>query len=384
VRCNSSARGFYARDASGRLVNPVGGEASAVDRPRVPLAFLPFLDELYALPFPHPDDESVGPGPAAKKVWECVAFGDFLAAHGDCERAATEYSRATFIALSDSLGAGGPSGTGRQPMWVGHDAPEGDLARFERENELLRWSRLKTAACYYRNDLWAEAVPQFLEVFRVESVTEGGRSLAGVMAAASLFNEGQYEKCRRHIEEWRVIQHAVVGSSGDSTAAPLKGIDGRDIEYAAGTVSALCDMGCGKWDDASRTIETMARADRLSVGAAPDGIGVLSSIAHRGLALPRKNATLASVLSALVPGSGQVYAGRAGDGLRHFILDGLLIYGVSKLARDEEYWGAYLVAGIAIPFYAGNVTGARAAAENFNRRKVAAFLNSELRELEAH
>ena len=55
------------------------------------------------------------------------------------------------------------------------------------------------------------------------------------------------------------------------------------------------------------------------------------------------------------------------DGLRHLVFNGALLYTVAKLAHDRHYPAAYLVAGLELPFYTGNVLGAGASARSFDR-----------------
>jgi hypothetical protein len=71
---------------------------------------------------------------------------------------------------------------------------------------------------------------------------------------------------------------------------------------------------------------------------------------------------------------------RTQEGLRHFLVNGALIYTVVQLVRDSQYPAAYLVAGIATPFYLGNLFGARDAARAFNRSKRVEFVNAALEE----
>ena len=78
----------------------------------------------------------------------------------------------------------------------------------------------------------------------------------------------------------------------------------------------------------------------------------------------------------VLPGLGQIYCGRYMDGARHLVFNGILMYQVYRLIDHENYPGAYLVAGIALPFYVGNVIGAGRSAETFNRTERSGFLIS--------
>ena len=83
-------------------------------------------------------------------------------------------------------------------------------------------------------------------------------------------------------------------------------------------------------------------------------------------AVPRKSPLLAGVLSAVVPGSGQAYAGRYRDGLVALLVNGLFIAGTAVAIDQENYATAAVVGGIGLPFYLGNIYGAANAAGKWN------------------
>ncbi|HOI17779.1 MAG TPA: tetratricopeptide repeat protein [Geobacteraceae bacterium] len=82
--------------------------------------------------------------------------------------------------------------------------------------------------------------------------------------------------------------------------------------------------------------------------------------------LPEKSELLAGILSAILPGSGYVYAGRYGDGLTAFLLNGLFIAGTVAAVHNEWYPAAGLSGGIGLPFYLGNIYGSANAAKRWN------------------
>jgi hypothetical protein len=98
-------------------------------------------------------------------------------------------------------------------------------------------------------------------------------------------------------------------------------------------------------------------------------ISAMASASERGPSLPQRSPGLATTFSALVPGSGQMYSARPADGLRHLIVDGLLIASVVQLVRNDHIPGAILVGGLTLPFYVGNVVGAGRTARQFNGGK---------------
>jgi len=82
--------------------------------------------------------------------------------------------------------------------------------------------------------------------------------------------------------------------------------------------------------------------------------------------LPRKSPLLAGILSAIVPGSGHMYAGHYGDGITALLLNGLFIAGTTVAIQQENYAVAGVVGVIGLPFYIGNIYGAANAATKWN------------------
>jgi tetratricopeptide (TPR) repeat protein len=98
--------------------------------------------------------------------------------------------------------------------------------------------------------------------------------------------------------------------------------------------------------------------------------------------MPRKSPAVAGVMSAVVPGSGYMYAGRYGDGVVALIVNGLFIAGTVAAIHQENYAVAAIVGGIGLPFYVGNIYGSANAATKWNigvrkglREKIAVSLD---------
>lgn len=97
-------------------------------------------------------------------------------------------------------------------------------------------------------------------------------------------------------------------------------------------------------------------------GKVEDAITLLD----RNRELTQKSPVTAGILSALVPGSGQIYAGHYGDGITALFLNGLFIAGTVVAANQENYAVAGVVGVIGLPFYIGNIYGAANAATKYN------------------
>ena len=91
--------------------------------------------------------------------------------------------------------------------------------------------------------------------------------------------------------------------------------------------------------------------------------------------LPHRSSTVAGVLSALVPGSGQVYTGRTTDGLYTFV--GMVVLGSASFyyADQERYEVAIPVGALSLFFYGNGIYQSIQSARVFNVRHEAQFRN---------
>jgi len=84
-----------------------------------------------------------------------------------------------------------------------------------------------------------------------------------------------------------------------------------------------------------------------------------------------KDPTKAAIFSAVIPGSGKIYAGRSIDGVFSFIL----IAGTTYLAyngfQNDRNVKAWLFTGITGIFYIGNIYGSYINARLYNSQKFA-------------
>jgi len=130
-------------------------------------------------------------------------------------------------------------------------------------------------------------------------------------------------------------------------------------------ISALAHLRQGAWSAAEQSLE------RIPPPAAEKGNLVaarISELAARGQHLPRKSSWLAGTMSAVVPGTGKMYAGRTSDGLYSLALIG----GASWLAyrgfRDDGTSSVkgWLFGSVGAVFYVGNIYGSVVAVRLYN------------------
>lgn len=102
--------------------------------------------------------------------------------------------------------------------------------------------------------------------------------------------------------------------------------------------------------------------------------GLESLTSYNGSNISKRSKLLSTLLSSIIPGAGQIYSGRAGDGLYSFLVIGgcgALAYYYYQRREDLKFYTFSIIGGI---FWAGNVYGANLAARDYNRLKEREYL----------
>lgn len=129
--------------------------------------------------------------------------------------------------------------------------------------------------------------------------------------------------------------------------------------YRLGWVRLKAD----KWVDASESFKMVGEDSPLYPSARD-----LAEDSSRGQALPRKDATVAGVLAAIMPGLGHAYCDRYKDGLVALLLNGLFTWAsVEAFNEDLDVLGGILLA-LELGWYSGNIYGALNSAHKYNRK----------------
>jgi putative membrane protein insertion efficiency factor len=316
MRCNASAASEYPRGADGTLRDPVGDES-----PPAGVIWAPAWLRLAPEPDSPPVADSLGPERRAH-LDETVAFARRLEQRGDRANAAVEYQRAGMLA-------------GRV---------EADAWAFD---------RIGAAAARAGDALGAEAAYLTAAMLTQD---EAHRARTVYRAATARFDGGSYSACGRLLADRTLV---AVDSSSDRSA-------GWPSAAHIDALGGLAGMGLGDWD-AARTRFTRALAAPGTDTTTRRRIGTLARFVEQGPRLPHRGSTLAGTMSAVIPGSGQVYAGRTSDGLRHFLFNALMILTTISFARGEHVPAAILTGALELPFYTGNIRGASASAKRHDR-----------------
>ena len=133
-----------------------------------------------------------------------------------------------------------------------------------------------------------------------------------------------------------------------------------------------------KWEQAQSVFLAYFDAIPSAAGAAAE----IDTFFAEALNLPQKSEKAARLLSTLLPGLGQTYAGDWKNGLNALLLNGLLGYVTLDAAIDRDYDDALLsFFFLFYRYYAGNRHRAAEAAQAFNDRENRQHVNRILQAL---
>ena len=104
-----------------------------------------------------------------------------------------------------------------------------------------------------------------------------------------------------------------------------------------------------------------------------EGQQVLSSIAVNRFERSRKSPLLAGFLSAVIPGTGKIYAGRVGEGVSAFLTVGTLgaITGEQWYKHGFKDWRTLVAGSLCAVFYLGNIYGSYMSVSIENDERIA-------------
>jgi putative membrane protein insertion efficiency factor len=349
VRCNGGAKSYHQRGGSGQLVDGVDGQSMPVGPPKVPVWLIP---QPVRPPLPRTGN-SLSPGVTDQRLLEYADFADALVEKGDYERAITEYKRVAFLANSSAVNT---------------------------------WSTLRIGQSYYDEGRWDASASTFISAAENAS-TKTTRNTACFLAAAAHFNAGLYGESTDCLT--RCVSANPVGdeaseetSAGQSTSNASTGVSGAGSECSETVhlyfLEGLNSFASGEWTRSAGQFNELAAS--CPGWEFRNRAYYLAAKCEDGSDLPMKHPNLAAVMSAVIPGSGQMYSGRVYDGFRHLVFNGLLIYSVYQLFKNDYYAGGYLLAGFTLPFYVGNIVGAKRASKQRNATTRTRFVSQSIAE----
>ena len=151
-----------------------------------------------------------------------------------------------------------------------------------------------------------------------------------------------------------------------------------DTNGQAACYLGLLDLESRNWRKASQDFSEIAQDHpQTLVGQIASDV---SRYALQASNLPQKNPHLAAILSAFLPGSGQIYAKHYHDGLQALGFLGAFAfssYAIYKFNRNEKnsHLTTYFAISITGLFHLGNIYGAKRTAQYFNLRQRNRFLD---------
>lgn len=96
----------------------------------------------------------------------------------------------------------------------------------------------------------------------------------------------------------------------------------------------------------------------------------LAEITGQGMALKKKSPVLACLLSAVIPGSGKVYAGKWKDGVISLLMTSSAAFiSVKAFNKNPESIYPWIMGTMAVVYYSGNIYGSSQAALKYNKYK---------------
>jgi TolA-binding protein/TM2 domain-containing membrane protein YozV len=241
-----------------------------------------------------------------------LKLAEAFMAEGEYYRAVTEYKRFLFLFP---------------------DAEKADYARF------------RVGLAHYRGGEYETAAQTFATV-RETHGTIGYAADSGYFEGLSLWKLGRFDRAGTAFD-------GVVATDPASEYAPLALLGKSLVSFDAKNIP-----GCRS--ELVRFLSSYPEDSRA------DNVRETIALLDKNQPLPRKSPVLAGVMSAVVPGSGYLYAGRTGDGITALIVNGLFIAGTVVAIHQENYAVAAIVGGIGLPFYVGNIYGSANAATKWN------------------
>jgi tetratricopeptide (TPR) repeat protein len=247
-----------------------------------------------------------------------LSFADYLFEREDYYRAITEYERVIF---------------------------------FYPDHPLAKTARFQIANSYFKGNKLEQAIERFRALANKYSNEEIGRK------SLLMLGEANYRK------------HDYVMAE-DAFTRFIKNYPDDNRADAARIKIGWSYLRQGNWRQASEEFQKLPSDSSLYIQS--------KSLAEEAMSypdIPKKSPALAGGLSAVLPGSGQLYIDRPGDALASFLLNGAFIFAtVEAFHNDNNVTGGILLffeAG----WYLGNIYNAVNGAYKYNRSSEQQFMD---------
>lgn len=231
---------------------------------------------------------------------------------------------------------------------------------FNPDHPQVSEAQFKIGLAYRAQEWWAEAVEAM--IVAVQSTTEiEWQAERRVELAVTLIASGAYNLA--------LVELIKVDMQSQSTQLRQRARFLRGVAY----------LYQFKWEQARSVFQ--AYFDGIP-GSAESAIEI-DALFLAALNRPRKSKKAARLLSTLLPGLGQAYAGDWKSGLNALLLNGLLGYVTLNAAIERDYDDALLsFSFLFYRYYAGNRHRAAQAAQTFNEQENRRYVDRILQALE--
>lgn len=237
---------------------------------------------------------------------------------------------------------------------------------------------------YYRHAYLYPDDPRLHEVYTKLGVAcrDNGRVQPALRAFATALEKSRSADERARIRIELALAHMVFDQPLQAQLVLLRILASPPADaalvaraYAVAGVSALM---AGQWNDAAASFHSWA-------SSRPDSsrtLEVINALLADTSEIPHRSPTVATILSAIIPGAGQIYCGEVLDGLNSMALNGAFIYGFYSQLEQQRWVAAGLVSiPLVARYYMGNLDHAQRYANEFNDRERRAFAAKAIRRI---
>jgi tetratricopeptide (TPR) repeat protein len=249
--------------------------------------------------------------PNAHAEPDFLSFADSLAAENDYYRAITEYKRFLHYSPKDTRTA---------------------------------YAQLAIGKCLLAGQRWEEADLALKKVWVSYPGSEEAQTARQLYADAA-YDRGDFATAETRYQR---LQETLTAESSDSNLFK----------------EGLSQLQQSNLDEARESFSALQSPLRLQLSISLDEYQQL----------PKKSPQFAGVLSALLPGTGQLYTERPLQAGTAFALNAAFIYGAIESWENENYATAGILSLFEIGWYGGNIYNAMNNAHKFNRRQQDHFL----------
>lgn len=252
------------------------------------------------------------------EVSQVLSFADFLFDEGDYYRAITEYKRYIYL-----------SGVNKQLKNV-------DYAYFRIGLSYLAGEK------YYDSEM---SFKRIISDYSESSLIDDSVFYLGIIALQQDIGYLAEPRLKRLISDYPQSEYC------DDAALAI----------------SIAKIKNGELDEAKKTInEAQKQCKSVNLQIYRDHI---NSAIDVFVNKQKKSKTIATWLSAILPGSGHFYCGRRWDGITSLSINSYFIYNTVKAYNHGKTGRGNTHLWFGLPFYVGNINGARTAAKRYNKKQ---------------